>query len=510
MNRGAYGLCLRSNIAARPKRGDLPLALSGCFQEKVRASLAMSRGCPVKKLAASALVLAAFAPAAGQAEMFPPQPGQPGWFVQTRFLGSLSSAPGSFSVLPPGATGDDQTSYQPQEYFGAGAGLGYQFSAWGVPFRAVLDGSLNFRHDTDVEPLPAGAPRYQANLQTVDLRLSLLADVLDFGWGRFYAGGGIGGARVRTEVELENPPTSVVNVEWKLSPSFEAGIAFTGFSNSVIPHVAYRFRWVGNVNSGTFSTGERLRYRDFNIHDIMFGFTIPLQESSPTTYAVVGPTPAIPGESFWTGFHVGAFGGWAVARDFTAAGLATSGGVPYNAANSYDLDTDGAFAGGEIGVDWQLGWVVLGLAGEGGILDLDVEATDPASTGGDTVTSLSTGWYGGMSVRGGLAYDRFLAYGRVGAFYLNAESETVDNCTTAPCGASTASASDDDILFGWYLGGGLDYAFADHWSIGGEYRYYHPNDDLHPSGTSSSLGDVAQNIELDPFHAARASLKFRW
>jgi outer membrane immunogenic protein len=465
----------------------------------------------VKKLAASALVLAAFSPAAANAQLFPPQPGEGGWFVQTDFLGSFSSAPGSFAVLPPGATGDDQTSYQPQEYFGAGAGIGYQFSAWGVPFRAVLDGSLNFRHDTDVVPLPANVPGYKGNLQTIDIRLSLLADVLDFGWGRFYVGGGIGAARVRTEVELRNPPTSIVDVEWKASPSFEAGIIFTGFSSRVIPHVAYRFRWVGEVESGTFPTGERVRYSDFNIHDLMFGFTIPLQEYTPTTYVIVGPTPAaIQGESYWTGFHVGAFGGWALAQDFTATGLATSGDVPYNAANSYDLDTDGVFAGGEIGVDWQMGWVLLGLSGEGGLLDLEAEATDPASTGGDTVTSLSTDWYGGMSVRGGLAYDRFLAYGRIGAFFLNGEAKTIDDCTVAPCGASTASASDDDILFGWYLGGGLEYAFADHWSIGGEYRYYHPNDNLYPSGTSSSLGAVAQEIALDPFHAARASLNFRW
>ena len=465
----------------------------------------------MKKFQAFAFVLSALLPTAALALDIPAKPGVPGWFVQPRFIFSLSSAPGAFSVLPPGATGSDQTSYQPQEYFGTGTGIGYQFSAWGVPFRAVLDGSLNFRHDTDVEPLPAAVPTYKGNLQTIDLRLSLLADVIDFGWGRFYVGGGIGGARVRTEVELENPPTSVVNVEWKASPSFEAGIVFTGFSSRVIPHIAYRYRWIGEVESGVFATGEKVRYSDFNIHDLMFGFIVPLQKYTPTTYVIVGPTPAaIPGESFWTGFHVGAFGGWALAQDFSATGLATVADVPYNALNSYDLEANGVFAGGEIGVDWQMGWVVLGLAGEGGVLNLDEEATDPASAGGDTVTSFSTDWYGGMSVRGGLAYDRFLAYGRVGAFFLNAEASTSDACTAVPCSASTASATDNDILFGWYLGGGLEYALGDHWSIGGEYRYYHPNDALHPVGTSSSVGAVAQDIELEPFHAARASINLRW
>ncbi len=144
------------------------------------------------------------------------------------------------------------------------------------------------------------------------------------------------------------------------------------------------------------------------------------------------------------------------------------------------------------------------------MLNLDGSATDPASLGGDTETSFSSDWYGGMSVRGGLAYDRFLAFGRVGVMYLNAEAETTDACTVAPCGPATASASEDDILFGWFLGAGLEYAFSPHWSVGGEYRYFHFNDDLQPVGTSSLVGAVAQEVSVNPVHAARASINFRW
>ncbi len=464
----------------------------------------------LKRIWAFAPLLAAFLPGSA------PALDLTDWFVQTRFLGSVSSAPGDFATLPPGATGSDQTSYQPQEYFGAGAGLGYHFSAWGIPFSAVVDGSLNFRHDTDVAPLPAGAPNYHGNLQTVDLRLSLLADVLDLGWGRFYVGGGIGAARVRTEVEFEHTPTSVVNATWKASPSFEAGIAFTGFSRRVIPHIAYRFRWVGDVDSGTFPDGSKVRYNDFNIHDFMFGFTIPLavDGGSFAPYAFAGDAPvaqiAAAGEAFWTGFHVGAFGGWGMGNNFDVSGLATTpGGVPYNAANTYSLDSDGPFAGGEIGVDWQWGWVVLGLSGEVGYLGLDGSATDPASPGGDTSTTFSSDWYGGMSVRGGLAYERLLGYGRVGVMYVNAEAKTTDSCTAAPCGPTTASASEQDILFGWFLGAGAEYAFNNRWSVGAEYRFIHLNDDLQPQGTSS-IGPVAQDFDVRHIQAGRASINYRW
>ncbi len=465
----------------------------------------------MKRLCACAFVLAALLPTPGFALDAPAQTGPTNWFVRTDFLGGISSAPGSFATLPPGATGGHQTSYQPQEYFGAGAGIGYQFSAWGVPFRAVFDGSLSFRHDTDVAVVPGGTPNYKGNLQTVDLRLSLLADVLDLGWGRFYVGGGIGAARVRTEVEFEGTPTSVVNAQWKASPSFEAGIAFTGLSRRVIPYLGYRFRWVGDTESGTFPDGSKVRYKNFNIHDIMLGFTVPLQGDSTASYAYVDPTPSMASsEKLWTGFHVGAFGGWGVAEDFNVTGLTNSTGIPYNATNNYGLGSDGPLAGGEIGVDWQWRWIVLGLSGEAGVLSLDGSATDPASPGGDTKTSISSDWYGGMSVRGGLAYDRFLAFGRIGAFYLNADAKTVDNCSTAPCGAATAFASENDILFGWFLGAGAEYALGKHWSIGAEYRFFHLNDNLQPAGTATGAGAVAQEVTRKPINAARASINFRW
>ena len=462
---------------------------------------------------AYAVWLALALPAPCLAQDLPTPADASDWFVRTRAIVGLSHAPGDFDTLPPGATGSDQTSYQPQEYFGAGVGLGRTFSLGAVPMRAVLDGSLNFRHDTDVDALfPGGSTEYQANLRTWDIRLSLLADILQFGWGRFYVGGGIGAALVETDVDIADSPVSVQNSEWKASPSFEAGIVFDGFSRRIIPEVSYRFRWIGDLESGRFPTGEKLSYENFHVHDLMFGFTIPLQPEPIASSAMplVAPTPALAAsEGFWTGFHIGAFGGWGIA-DVTAAGLEDAGGTPYNAANSYSLDADGLLAGGEIGLDWQWNWLVLGLAGEAGYLGLDGSAVDPASSGGDTETSFETDWYGAISARGGIAWNRFLVYGRLGVAFLNAEARTVDACTTAPCGAATVDASDDEVLFAMMPGAGVEFAFSDRWSFGAEYRYLRVFDDLWPSGPSSSLGEVAQSVEIDRLHTVRGTINYRW
>ncbi len=79
-----------------------------------------------------------------------------GWFVRTRAMAGVSHAAGEFSVLPPGATESEQVSADPQAYFGVGAGIGYRWQGWGIPLRAVLDASLNIRHDTDVSAEFAG------------------------------------------------------------------------------------------------------------------------------------------------------------------------------------------------------------------------------------------------------------------------------------------------------------------------------------------------------------------
>src|SRR5688572_5676238 len=140
----------------------------------------ISGGALSRLLALAGVVAGCCLPVSGLAQDLLAPAGAYGWFVRTHANVGLSTASGEFEVAPPGAIGEDQTSYEPQEFFGAGAGIGRGFTAFGLPFRATVDGSLNFRHDTDVRAdFPSGVfAEYQDNLQVWDIRASLLADVL--------------------------------------------------------------------------------------------------------------------------------------------------------------------------------------------------------------------------------------------------------------------------------------------------------------------------------------------
>ena len=141
----------------------------------------------------------------------------------------------------------------------------------------------------------------------------------------------------------------------------------------------------------------------------------------------------------WTGFYIGAMGGYA------------------SEATSDSLRIKGGFAGGTLGYNWQSGMMVLGIEADGAWADLSSTASQGGVTLTDKVQSLST-------VRGriGAAFDQILLYGTGGvAFADNKISGSVPGVTV----------SDTKIHTGWAAGVGLEWMFTRAWSLKTEYLY---------------------------------------
>jgi len=116
----------------------------------------------------------------------------------------------------------------------------------------------------------------------------------------------------------------------------------------------------------------------------------------------------------WSGFYIGAHGGWAFGD------------------GAFD---DGAVVGGQIGFNWQFNNFVLGVEGDGSWADVG---------GADSLETIRA--------RGGFAFDRFLAYGTGGGAFQDFED------------------------LGWVAGAGVEYAFTDFVSAGVEYLHYEFDD----------------------------------
>ena len=131
---------------------------------------------------------------------------------------------------------------------------------------------------------------------------------------------------------------------------------------------------------------------------------IPIYQPPP---AMMSPTPIAYN---WSGFYIGAHGGYGFGD------------------GAFD---DGIVIGGQIGVNWQWNSFVLGVEGDGSWVDFG---------GADAI--------GSARLRGGFAFDRVLVYATGGA------------------------AFDDFSDAGWVFGGGAEFALTNNVSVGAEYLHY--------------------------------------
>jgi len=174
----------------------------------------------------------------------------------------------------------------------------------------------------------------------------------------------------------------------------------------------------------------------------------------------------------WTGFYVGLNAGGSWGRQDND--LVTVPGGVVGLSNSDSLD--GFIGGGQIGYNWQINQWVLGVEADfqGSTQSGDGSFVIAPFAGVAVIPGLTVNytdkleWFGTVRGRLGYAWDRWLAYFTGGfAFGHGTLSGTG---TTTPAGTVFAFSASQDYS-GWTVGGGLEWAFADHWSAKAEYLY---------------------------------------
>jgi outer membrane immunogenic protein len=176
----------------------------------------------------------------------------------------------------------------------------------------------------------------------------------------------------------------------------------------------------------------------------------------------------------WTSCYLGGFLGGAWASDIVVNnGYAQVLGVPFDSW-SYSLDNS-FIGGGTAGCNWQpIGSpLVVGIEGEIGYVDLSGSAYDPRFPLGSNVLTASASignTYGMITGRLGYAVDRVLFYVKGGVAFVD-ESVTVTHPAFPNLGipAVAVTATNDDAR--WTIGAGVEWAFANNWSLKGEYMY---------------------------------------
>jgi outer membrane immunogenic protein len=186
---------------------------------------------------------------------------------------------------------------------------------------------------------------------------------------------------------------------------------------------------------------------------------------------VVAPVPPpCDWQGFYVGLHLG--GEWGKSTDTDLDGY----NLVRNDRSRYE--ESGFVAGGQAGYNFQWKWLVLGLEGDLGYLDVDGSGVQPASIPrfhSDTIGKSSSDFYATFRDRIGVTFNHWLFYATGGGIALNYDTRVVDTNSTPP-GSATIDAHKQELDWGWTAGGGIEYMLNCHWSLKGEYLYYQLDD----------------------------------
>ena len=163
----------------------------------------------------------------------------------------------------------------------------------------------------------------------------------------------------------------------------------------------------------------------------------------------------------WSGFYIGANGGYGTARkclDFVNA----VGAVAPEGCH----DASGGTAGGQIGYRWQSGPMVYGIEGQGNWADFtgsNVSILAPTVSNRTKVDA-----FGLFTGQIGYSWNNALLYVKGGGAVV---SQRYDSYFTGLGVGSVGSVSGKDTRVGATVGAGLEFGFTPNWSVGVEYNH---------------------------------------
>jgi outer membrane immunogenic protein len=182
---------------------------------------------------------------------------------------------------------------------------------------------------------------------------------------------------------------------------------------------------------------------------------------APAMYAPQPPPPPFT----WSGFYFGANGGFGFASgNATATATTLFGGATAISSGTFN----GGVVGGQIGFNYQINSLVLGVEVDGDWSGQSRTNTTLACFGFCTVSeTVGINWFATARARVGYAFDRVLVYATGGGAAINAS----DSVNASAFGLTVNIASISSTAFGYVVGGGVEAAIMPNLSARAEYLF---------------------------------------
>jgi len=183
----------------------------------------------------------------------------------------------------------------------------------------------------------------------------------------------------------------------------------------------------------------------------------------------------------WSGFYIGANGGWGSSRNCWNDAVDGATGLLVGSEGCHDA------TGGEAQGDWA------DLHGSNASLGF------PGQTNRSKIDA-----FGLFTGQVGYAWNNALLYVKGGAAITDSRFTTIDTAT-----GIVTSSTGDQTRWGGTVGVGLEYGFASNWSVGVEYDHLFMQDKTHafttPAGALLQTDRIRQDVDL-----VTARVNYRW
>ena len=202
----------------------------------------------------------------------------------------------------------------------------------------------------------------------------------------------------------------------------------------------------------------------------------------------------------WSGFYIGANGGWGSSRNCWTATSSLGAPVPPTSEGCHDAT--GGIVGGQVGYRWQSSAWVFGVEAQGDWADLRGSNTSAILT--PFVNRSKIDALGLFTGQVGYSWNNALWYVKGGAAVTNDKYEGLNP------GVVFDRAS--ETRWGGTVGTGLEFGFAPNWSVGVEYDHLfmgHRNLSFTsvapPVGLNSRTDSIRQDVDM-----VTARINYRW
>ena len=210
------------------------------------------------------------------------------------------------------------------------------------------------------------------------------------------------------------------------------------------------------------------------------------------------PPAAIAAVYDWSGFYIGANGGWGSSEKCWEAVAPT---IPLIGPEGCH-DATGGTVGGPIGYRWQAGTWVFGLEGQGNWADFRGSHVSTLFPGDRLDSRIDA--FGLFTGQIGYAANNVLFYVKGGAAVTADRFRIFD----VPTGLVVATTG-DDTRWGASVGAGIEFGFAPNWTAGVEYNHLFMQDRTHTFVDTTGAFIAAERIRQD-VDLVTVRVNYRW